>query len=448
MAHTLSPLRENANRAAAARFTRFSPKGEVLLGDLSERNSVISYSPQIQRRIAEAESHYKAMGAEKVFRHSLAVLKAAAEAKLIDPKADERDQLSMRVVEQILYHSFVSESYLPFSATFSRGFLEAFDIQRSLNALDGTPGERMDAYVRLLNNPSTDVTALLVALYTRIADMMTVHDQQTLEAAAQVKMPGVFHVRSNWSETTAAMADPMLRVYCPIADWGGHTYSYRQMRDNAMLYMHREYFGEVAQEARKYARSLAATNQLMMGVLQELSVSLGVSLVVAHDYRTISEAFGEVGDNTLAVAIKPFKGVGGLLHKMLQKGIPIQKVHDWTGLTVISSTADQMYSVVEYLYEKGVRSVSSAMGVRDLHICPPTDYAADPKPVTNYQSVHVDALSSGKDMLPAEFIVRTLDMHMKADEGAASHDRYKRSPLVNGERQRFMQRLAEMRAAA
>lgn len=449
MAHTTQlQAGQDAKKQPTPGFLRLSPSGVAVDASISERLPQVEPSPCMRSKIAQAKAHFGSLGAERVFAHSIAVLRAAAEGKLLDPKADESDMLSMRLAEQILYHSFVSDSYLPAGATFSRRFFETFDIQRKLHDLDSIPGDRSAEYIKLLNDPSTDVTDLLVALYTRMADMMTVHDPETLAAASTVKMPGVFHVRQDWGLTTAAMADPMMKIYCPIADWGGQTYAYRSMRDNAMLYNHPRYFQEVSQDARKYSKALEQTNRFMMGVLQELAKELGVSLVVAKDYRAVSQALPEVTDNTMAVALKPFKGVGGLLYKMLQKGIPIEQVHDWTGLTVITSSVTRMYDAVSFIYNKGIRLVAGSRGVSDLPLCEPVDYAANPKQVTNYQSVHVDSVGTGQELLPAEFIIRTVDMHIAADEGAASHDRYKRSPLVNGERKRFMQRLSEIKQAA
>jgi hypothetical protein len=349
MANTLHLSREMRSTPVVPKFTKISPNGSI--EEIHEpRSSLKGYSPAIERKITLAGAHFESLGAEVIFRHNLAVLKAGAEGKVFDARADEGDQLSMRVVEQILYHSLVSDSYLPSNIPLCRGFTETFHIQRKLNDLDSTPGDRMEAYVRLINDPSNDLSSLLVALYTRIADMMTIHDPATIEAASRTRMPGVFPMHQSWAEVQKAMADPMMSIYCPIADWGGQTYAYRQMRDNAMLYMHPQRFSEVRAQALLRRGALANTNHLLMEVLGEMSASLGVNLVIANDYRTISQVFPEVDEDTVAVAIRPFKGVGGLLHKSLLKGIPIEMIKDWTGLTGIASTVQRMYDMVEFLH--------------------------------------------------------------------------------------------------
>jgi hypothetical protein len=219
-----------------------------------------------------------------------------------------------------------------------------------------------------------------------------------------------------------------------MADWGGQTHAYREMRDNAVSYVHPNYFREAAVEVLKRRDALEMTNRFIFCVLQEMSRRTGLNLIIAPDYRVVSKVFGRVTDNTAAVALKPFKGVGGLLHKSLKRGIPLEWIHDWAGLTVITENESQMYNIASFLQGGALSSIAAGMGLRDACLCHFQDYASDPKPVTNYQSVHVDSASPSMQMMPAEFIVRTLEMHKKADEGEASHDRYKESPLVNGER--------------
>ncbi|MBU0532654.1 hypothetical protein KKB44_04125 [Candidatus Micrarchaeota archaeon] len=444
MAHTV--LSPSAMRpSSSVPFMSISPSGiiETIMG-LKNGNGHLSQA--IQKKVAEARAHYEKLGAEKVFQHSLCVLRAAVEGKLLDPSADERDMLSMELTDQILYHSLTSSSHLPTTGDFSARFLPTHELERRLAALDSTMGDRSAAYVELLNDPSINVTNLLIALYTRVADMMTIHDPETLMAAT-TRMPGIFPVHSDWSAVQTAWADPMLRVYCPIADWGGQTHAYRQMRDNAVFYRYPERFQEVAEKVQGKVGALETTNKFILATLQHMARSLDLQVLVAPNYQVVSKLFDLVGPGTVAVALKPFKGVGGLLHKSLKKGIPLGEVHDWAGLTVITADTPEMYGVVSFLHERGVLPIAQDMGVSGLRIENVEDYATNPKPVTEYQSVHLDTMTTNGVMVPAEFIVRTVSMHKKADEGEASHDGYKGCPLVNGERKRFMDRKLEITAS-
>lgn len=403
-------------------------------------------SPAMGQKAQKAKEHYQSLGAENVYLHALQVLLAAGRGKLLDLSAREGDRLSMELADQILYHTISSESHLP-GAELSESFVRRFHIHNQLRQLDSTDGERMHEYVRILNNPAHDVTDLLMALYTRIADMMTIHDPATATAAS-TRMPGVFPVHSSWEDVKVAWAEPMLRIYCPIADWGGQTVAYREMRDNAIRYLHPDEYKSVVEEVKGHMGALRNTARILHCVLNDMSQRLGLKVLVGHDYQSISEIFPRVGEDTVAVAIKPFKGVGGLLNKHLKTGMPVENIHDWAGATVITSSEEQMYRVVSFLYGSAIRSAAGECGVSDLLTLAPTDYAANPKRVTLYRSVHLDTVSSDPNMVPLEIIARTVNMHMWADEGGASHDGYKGCPLTNGEKKRFMQRLAEISSVA
>jgi hypothetical protein len=418
-----------------------SPGG--LTDSLKTPSRAPELSPLMKGLVEEGIRHLSALGADQVREHSLGVFRAACEGRIVDPQADENDRLSLAVTKQIFIHSLTSESHLPTNLGLTPQDLETFNVQRRFSHLDSRGGDRSAAYVDLINDQSIDLTSLLVAAYTRIADMTTVHDPATL-AASDTNMPGVFPVHSDWKTVTRSYADPMLRIYCPIADWGGQTGAYRQMRDNAMLYLHPEYFQEVAVEVMRRTAALRKTNSFMLQALQTMSTRLGLKLIVGPDYREISKAFPSLGPDTAVVALKPFKGVGGLLNKSLKRGIAVPDIHDWAGLTVITDSIAQMYQVASYLVDEGVMAAARSLGLRTPEIAGPVDYAAQPKPITNYQSIHVDSLTRDPEMVNTEFIVRTLQMHMKADEGEANHDSYKHCPLQNGERKRFMERKQEI----
>lgn len=399
---------------------------------MGPKNGNGKFSPEATEDIRRAGSHYAALGAENVFYHALCALKAAADGRL---------PLTKELRRQILYHSLKSESHLPTDVDID---VRIFELQRKLNHFDSRGGDRCSSYTKLLNDPSNDPTHLLIALYTRMADMMTIRDPRTV-VASKTMMPGIFPVlKEGWEAVLKNYADPMLKVYCPIADWGGHTYVYRAMRDNAMYYRYPRRFQEVALEVQKRMGALGNTNRLLLGVLKRMSRELNLRVIVANDYGNVSKVFSDIGPDTIVVAFRDFKGIGGLLNKSIKRDLPVEKIHDWGALTVITATTEHMYGVASFLYEKGIESVAADIGVPDIHVCEPEDYNANPKPITEYRSVHQDVASSQEGLMPCEFKVRTLPMHIWADEGGASHGDYKGSPLKNGERRRLMQRLGEI----
>ncbi|MFH0884110.1 MAG: hypothetical protein V1861_00185 [Candidatus Micrarchaeota archaeon] len=417
-----------------------SPQIEPII--LSSAEGISSLSHEIRGKMEEAKGHYERLGAHDVYAHACDVLRAAVRGKLLLPSSNGADPFSLRLAELILYHSFENETYLPGPAL-TAGFGRVFSVHTALKKLDSMGGDRSEDYVRLLRNRSIDPADLIVALYARIADMMTVHERTTQQAAT-VRMPGVFAIHESWDDVKTAWADPMLRVYCPIADWGAQTVAYRDMRDNAIRYLYPEEFGKTTAYMKKWMPALERTNNILQALLRLMSEKLNLRVLVANHYSEVSQAFPELDDRTVAVSIKPFKGIGGLLHKSMKKGVPFEKVHDWSGFTVITDTEDRMYNIVTFLHEHGIRLAANEAGISDLCVLPPVDYAKNPKSVTHYRSVHIDTVSRDPRMVPMEAIVRTSEMHVEADEGTAGHDVYKLSPLRNGERMSFLQRLGEI----
>src|SRR5512143_886711 len=312
----------------------------------------VALCPELGQMVARAREHYAALGSQSMFRHAADVLEAAVRGKLINLSPEGLDPFSRKVAELILYHPIESDSYLP-SSGLSRGFQERFALHLKLKHLDSTQGERSADYVRLMNDPSIDHSDLLVALHTRIADMMTIQESTTANAA-RVRVPGVFPMHEDWEEVKAAWAEPMLRIYCPIADWGGMTTAYREMRDNAMFYMRPEEFVRVAQEASTRMDALANTNGIILNALHQMAEKFSIKVLLAYDLPTVAQALPELDGRTVAVAIRPYKGAGGLLDKSMKKGIPVGRVHDWSGGTIITDTTERMYSLVDYLYTDGI----------------------------------------------------------------------------------------------
>jgi (p)ppGpp synthase/HD superfamily hydrolase len=262
--------------------------------------------------------------------------------------------------------------------------------------------------------------------------------------AASMHMPGVFPVHESWDSVKSAWAEPMLNIYCPISDWGAQTLAYRAMRDNAIRYLYPREFAETSSLVESRIPALERTGAILGRLLELMSERLNMRILVAHHYSEVSQAFPELDSRTMAVSIRPFKGIGGLLNKSIKRGTPVGNVHDWSGFTAITDTESRMYDVVAFLRNEGIAAAAKELGISDLCTLEATDYARNPKPVTRYRSVHLDTVSRDPGMVPMEAIVRTAEMHREADEGTAGHDVYKLSPLRNGERKSLMQRLDEI----
>jgi hypothetical protein len=355
------------------------------------------------------------------------------------------------MAKQIIIHSFDSESHLP-NIGLDDGDLRVHVIQNRLKALDSRYCQGAHGHIRLLNDSSIDPTELFFAINTRIADAMTVHDPETADAAT-TRMPGIFPVHHDWAQVRTAWAESMLKIYMHYADSGGQTDAYRLMRDNAMYYLYPNEFAWVAEMFRKTAAAVLRTDHAILGIMNSMSERLGLRVLIARDNKTASRAFGEVGPDTVLVIIRGDKGPGGALNKYLKRGMPPAMIHDRKAFKVITDSEELAYKITSFLYGESIRKTASTCGSRDVYIHYPTDYIANPKPITGYQGLHVDTVISDGNLVSCESIICTLAHYLWADAGGASHAGYKagdKDPkLVNGELKRFEQtRERVMRMAA
>jgi hypothetical protein len=217
------------------------------------------------------------------------------------------------------------------------------------------------------------------------------------------------------------------------------------MRDNAISYLHPRLFLQALQRVKGHLPALRTSNKVLGCLLKDMSKRLSLRVIVTDNFFAVSKLLKEVGPDTVLVASKPFKGVGGLLNKSLKRSEPIEKIHDWAGMKVITQDSETMYRVAEFLYQDAIKKAVRMLGVHDFHINEPDDFAANPKPITGYQAIQIDTVTALVSlMMPMEVILSTVEMHIKADLGTACHDKYKKTPLVNGEKATFRQRLGQL----
>ncbi len=452
MAHTV--FLRSAMRKPTPTLVSLSSSAQIETIMGSGKNGNVVFSPFIKAKINEAKRHFGKLGAGDVADHSVAVLMAAAKGKFFNPMAGETDEFSSLLAEQILYHSLDSDGHLPNNVKFSSRFPDTSSLQRTLKALDSMGGERMAAYMELLNDGSVDQTNLLIALYTRMADMMTMHDPATVRVASNVKVPGVFPVHGDWRKVQQRWAKPMLYVYCKYADWGGHTHAYRELRKNAMYYLYPQHYQMVAEHMRHRTEALRTTGKFMLGAIHNMAKRLKKRVLVAPNDKAVSLLFQYLDSDTMAVALGDFKDEGGQLAKALKKAENpndpaelmrrVEENHDWARFTVITHDTDLMYDSFDCFVGGGASSAARELGVSGLRMDDLQDFVGpNKKPVTEYESLHADAVSDDPRVVNTEAKFRTKGMHEKADEGTAAHDRYKDQDggwrLENGERKRFKQ---------
>lgn len=406
-----------------------------------------TFSPLIEEDIKLAREHFGKLGAPEMGEHGLKVTLAAGEGRLLDLHAGETDIFSRKLTRRALFHSLISENYLPEYLYKDDDFVRWFRFHNRVRELESMGAAGLSEYIRLLNDPANDLTDVLFTLYARLADAMIIHDPATTAAAAKTSgyaktiMSKIFPVYSQWDEAKVAFSASMLAILLPIADWGGQTDAYRKVRDNAMFYLYPNEYRELEEKFRRIHSAFINTHRAMWCMARDMSKRLNVNVLVAYDSKTAVKALEQAGPNTVVMIMRPFKGVGGLLKKQIERGQPAEHAHDKAAYKVITKSTEVLYRAMSYLYEEGIRRAARAYGSPDVFVYYPKDYVVDPKPITLYQAIHIDTVVSDGNLVNFEGQGCTLDMHKWADEGGASHDDYKGAPVKNGERRRLMAQL-------
>ncbi len=111
------------------------------------------------------------------------------------------------------------------------------------------------------------------------------------------------------------------------------------------------------------------------------------------------------------------KHVGSILRKVHARGLGLEQLDDIFGFRIIVAEERECYRALEAIHQQ--------FDPRFLRF---KDYIASPKP-GGYQSIHTCVRS--KEGFVFEVQIRTLEMHERAEWGAAAHWRYK-SDLVAG----------------
>lgn len=98
-------------------------------------------------------------------------------------------------------------------------------------------------------------------------------------------------------------------------------------------------------------------------------------------------------------------------HKMRRKGVSFENIFDLRGIRIIVAETGTCYQVLKLVHRRWQPILSEF-----------DDYIARPKENT-YQSLHTTVVT--QDGQPLEIQIRTAQMHENAENGAASHQRYK-----------------------
>ncbi len=255
------------------------------------------------------------------------------------------------------------------------GFLGAETCWPTASAFEAKTGrleEPARAYLArmlFLQSATDDIQDMFTALGRRLAELQGLAGQDSAEAHA--------------------LAQATLESYLPLADRLGLSTLATQLQDACFAIL-------LPREYRRLVNKLKA---------QEADDELNLAMLT-HEIRSLMARNGIVG-----IVRGRIKGLYSLYRKTRRRGYDIERVRDRVAVRIIVSSTDDCYKVMGLIHTH----FEYVPGTFD-------DYIGAPK-ANGYQSLHTCISASGRR--PAEIQIRTLQMHVEAEYGAAAHWRYK-----------------------
>ena len=246
-----------------------------------------------------------------------------------------------------------------------------------------------ESFRKMLLAMVDDIRVVLVKLADRLNNM------RTLQAMTE--------------ERRLRTARETLDIYAPIANRLGMSRDKNELEDLAFQYLEPEAYA--ALRARVERRRKPAE-----GLIEELGKALDATL------REAQIPVVEIGGRT--------KRLYSIHLKLRRQKIDLEQVYDFVAFRIIT---------------KSVKDCYAALGIIH-HAWPPVpgrikDFIATPRP-NGYQSLHTSVITSKG--VAVEVQIRTEEMHRQAEEGIASHWKYKEGRVGAANDERYFQWLRQM----
>lgn len=204
------------------------------------------------------------------------------------------------------------------------------------------------------------------------------------------------------------IATETIEIYAPLANRLGIGWLRIEFEDLSFKSLMPELYEELAGKVAK-------RKEEQEGYLREVS-------------RTIEEKTREAGiPGRVTGRVKHYYGI---YQKMQNQRIPFDQVHDVLGLRIITDTKANCYTLMGLIH-----SLWTPIPGRFK------DYIAMPKS-NMYQSLHTTVVGPKGERV--EFQIRTDEMHKTAEEGIASHWRYKEKDVVTSKDSKYIAWLREL----
>jgi GTP pyrophosphokinase len=234
-----------------------------------------------------------------------------------------------------------------------------------------------------------DIRVILVKLSDRL------HNMRTLDAMTE--------------DQRQRTAQETLDIYAPIANRLGMSLLKNELEDLAFQHLEPDAYGALrvrVEQRRKATEGLIESfRKAVRGALDEAAVP-----VVAIDGR--------------------IKRLYSIHLKLRRQKIDLEQVYDFLAVRVLTPSVKDCYASLGVIH----------------HAWPPVpgrikDFIATPRP-NGYQSLHTSVMT--EKGVPVEVQIRTEEMHRQAEEGIASHWKYKEGRVGAANDERYFQWLRQM----
>lgn len=222
---------------------------------------------------------------------------------------------------------------------------------------------------KLLLAMNEDIRVIIIKLADRL------HNMRTLKYVPEQKR------RDTARET--------IEIYAPIAHRLGIRPVKEELEDLAISYL-----DPVAYEEIK--KALADQEPQRMEFLESIKTRIGSRVSTVVDGATIE---GRI------------KSVHGIYRKMYMQGKNFEEIYDIYAVRIIVDTVGDCYNCLGVIHDM-YKPIQGRF----------KDYISTPKP-NMYQSLHTTLI--GKEGIPFEVQIRTMEMHKTAEYGIAAHWKYK-----------------------
>ncbi|GAB4413808.1 MAG: bifunctional (p)ppGpp synthetase/guanosine-3',5'-bis(diphosphate) 3'-pyrophosphohydrolase [Thermodesulfovibrionales bacterium] len=241
---------------------------------------------------------------------------------------------------------------------------------------------------KMLLAMSEDIRVILIKFADRL------HNMRTLQYLPENKRQRI--------------ATETLEVYAPLANRLGIGWLRIEFENLSFKVLMPELYNDLV-------KKVAKRKEEQEGYLKEVA-------------RIIEEKLEEEGiHGTVSGRVKHYYGI---YQKMLNQGITFDQVYDVLGLRIITDTKANCYTIMGLIHSLWLPIPGRFK-----------DYIAMPKS-NLYQSLHTTVIGPKGERV--EFQIRTEEMHRIAEEGIASHWRYKEKDSIKDKDSRYISWLREL----